>query len=108
MAARDEERGEFRPVGKTFKGLTDDEFRSMTARLLALQHGEEAGTVLVEPSVVVEVRYSDIQRSPLYPDGMALRFARIARIRDDKLPADADSIQHMRGLFARQRSGTAR
>ncbi len=102
LAARDEETGEFRPVGKTFKGLTDEEFRSMTARLLALKRHEEGGTVWVDPRVVVEVQYSDIQKSPLYPDGMALRFARIAGIRDDKAPTDADTIQLMRRLFDRQ------
>lgn len=102
LAARDEETGELRPVGKTFKGLTDEEFRSMTARLFALSRREEGGTVWVDPKVVVEVQYSDIQKSPLYPDGMALRFARIGRIRDDKLPGDADTIQHMRRLFERQ------
>jgi DNA ligase-1 len=102
LAARDEETGEFRPVGKTFKGLTDEEFRDMTARLMALRRREEGGTVWVDPRVVVEVQYSDIQRSPLYPDGMALRFARIGRIRDDKTPAEADTIQHMRRLCERQ------
>jgi DNA ligase-1 len=102
LAARDEETGEFRLVGKTFKGLTDEEFRSMTGRLLALKRHEEGGTVWVDPRVVVEIQYSDIQKSPLYPDGMALRFARIARIRDDKAPVDADTIQLMRRLFDRQ------
>lgn len=109
LAARDGETGEFRPVGKTFKGLTDDEFREMTARLSALKRREDGATVWVEPRVVVEVQYSDIQTSPLYPDGMALRFARIARIREDKPPAEADTIQQMRDLFERQgaRSGPA-
>ncbi len=108
LAARDEETGEFRPVGKTFKGLTDAEFRGMTARLLALKRHEEAGTVWVDPRVVVEVQYSDLQKSGLYPDGMALRFARIARIRDDKTPADADTLQLMRRLFERQAEKGAR
>ena len=102
LAARDVETAEFRPVGKTFKGLTDDEFQSMTARLLATKRREEGGTVWVDPRVVVEVQYSDIQKSALYPDGMALRFARIARIRDDKTPAEADTIQLMRRLFKHQ------
>lgn len=102
LAARDEETGEFRPVGKTFKGLTDEEFRSMTARLLALKQREEGGTVWVDPRVVVEVQYSDLQKSPLYPDGIALRLARIARIRDDKPPAEADTVQLMRRLFEAQ------
>jgi DNA ligase-1 len=102
LAARDEATGEFRPVGKTFKGLTDEEFRHMTARLLELQRGREGGTVFVEPRIVVEVAYSDLQKSRLYPDGMALRFARIIRIRDDKQPAEADTIQALRRQFALQ------
>ncbi len=71
----------------------------MTERLQALAQGEEGGTVRVEPRVVVDVHYSDIQKSQLYPDGMALRFARIARIREDKDPSEADTLQHMRGLL---------
>ncbi len=108
LAARDEESGRFEPVGKTFKGLTDDEFRAMTERLSALAVGEEGPTVFVEPRVVVEVLFADLQRSPTYRAGLALRFARIARIRDDKLPAEADTLQHLRELFARQeaRGGT--
>lgn len=105
LAGRDQASGEFRPVGKTFKGLTDAEFRKMTARLLALERSREGGTVLVEPRVVVEVAYSDLQKSGLYPDGMALRFARILRIRDDKTPTESDTLQHMRRLFAEQWTG---
>jgi DNA ligase-1 len=102
LAARDEETGRLEPVGKTFKGLTDDEFRAMTARLSALAVGEEGATVFVEPRVVVEVLFADLQRSPTYRAGLALRFARIARIRDDKTPDDADTLQHLREIFARQ------
>jgi DNA ligase-1 len=105
LAGRDQATGEFRPVGKTFKGLTDEEFRQMTARLLALERGREGGTVSVAPEVVVEVAYSDLQKSALYPDGMALRFARILRIRDDKPASEADTLQHMRRLFEEQWTG---
>jgi len=102
LAARDEETGRFEPVGKTFKGLTDAEFRTMTGRLGAIAVGEEGPTVYVEPRVVVEVLFTDLQRSPTYGCGLALRFARIARIRDDKTPSEADTVQHLRTLFARQ------
>jgi DNA ligase-1 len=104
LAARDEETGRLEPVGKTFKGLTDAEFRDMTAKLSALAVREEGATVHVEPRVVVEVLFTDLQKSPTYAAGLALRFARIARIRDDKTPADADTIQHLRALYARQRA----
>jgi DNA ligase-1 len=104
LAARDAETGAFEPVGKTFKGLTDEEFRAMTDRLSALAVGEQGPTVFVEPRVVVEVLFSDLQRSPTYRSGLALRFARIARIRDDKAPEEADTLQHLRALFARQQA----
>jgi len=92
LAARDERTGGFAEVGKTFKGLTDDQFREMTERLLALKISESHGTVVVRPEIVVEVGYNDIQRSPQYDAGMALRFARIVRIRNDKSVDQADTI----------------
>ena len=104
LAARDEETGRLEPVGKTFKGLTDAEFRTMTDRLSALAIREEGPTVHVEPRIVVEVLFTDLQRSPTYAAGLALRFARIARIREDKAPADTDTVQHLRALFARQQT----
>ncbi|MFI5353208.1 MAG: ATP-dependent DNA ligase [Candidatus Binatales bacterium] len=102
LAARDESSGNLLEVGKTFKGLTDDEFRAMTERLGALKTEERGGTVFVRPEVVVEVAYSDIQRSPRYQSGMALRFARIVRIRDDKGPEQVDTVAALRTEFDRQ------
>jgi DNA ligase-1 len=108
LAARDENTGEFLVVGKTFKGLTDEEFTQMTKRLQALKSREEEFTVTVKPEIVVEVAYDEIQRSPHYKSGFALRFARITRIRDDKAPDEADSLQRMRSLYDGQfsRKGT--
>jgi DNA ligase-1 len=108
LAARDENTGEFVVVGKTFKGLTDEEFTQMTKRLQALKSREEEFTVTVKPEIVVEVAYDEIQRSPHYKSGFALRFARITRIRDDKAPDEADSLQRMRSLYDEQfsRKGT--
>ena len=102
LAARDEHAGGFVEVGKTFKGLTDDDFRAMTERLLALKTAEERGTVVVRPEVVVEVAYSDIQRSPQYASGMALRFARIIGVRSDKSAGEADTIAAVAAAFDRQ------
>ena len=102
LAVRHPERGGFVEVGKTFKGLTDDQFEQMTARLLALKADETRSTVFVRPEVVVEVAYSDIQRSPQYESGMALRFARIVRIRDDKSAAEADTLAAMAEAFELQ------
>jgi DNA ligase-1 len=89
-------------VGKTFKGLTDREFTEMTERLRALATGDDGYTVQVRPEVVVEVDYNEIQRSPTYPSGFALRFARIARIREDKAPAQATTLDELRRLYELQ------
>ncbi|HEX3409562.1 MAG TPA: hypothetical protein VHS07_04745, partial [Candidatus Binataceae bacterium] len=97
-----ERAGAFVEVGKTFKGMTDDDFRAMTERLVALKTEESGGTVVVRPEVVVEVAYSDIQRSPRYAGGMALRFARIVGVRSDKNAAEADTIAAVAAAFDRQ------
>jgi DNA ligase-1 len=102
LAARDEERGTFLEVGKTFKGLTDEELGEMTERLLALETSRRGGTVFVEPKVVVEVLFNEIQASSQYESGLALRFARISRLRPDKGPDDADTIQAMKQIFRQQ------
>jgi DNA ligase-1 len=94
--------GGFAPVGKTFKGLTDQEFSAMTARLNGLQIGDDGYTVAVRPEVVVEVAFNEIQRSPQYSSGFALRFARIVRIRDDKSPQQATTLAELSSLFERQ------
>jgi len=102
LAARDARSGEYLVVGKTFKGLTDAEFEAMTERLLALERSRQRGTVTVQPQVVVEVLFNEIQESSQYRSGLALRFARITRLREDKGPAEADTIQTLRGLYDQQ------
>jgi DNA ligase-1 len=102
LAARDEETGTFSPLGKTFKGLTDAEIIEMTRRLKELVVKRERGRVVVVPKIVVEVAYNEIQRSPTYECGMALRFARITRVRDDKTPEEADTVQRVREIYERQ------
>lgn len=89
-------------VGKTFKGLTDREFTAMTGRLRALAVADDGYTVRVRPEVVVEVEYNEIQKSPTYASGLALRFARVRRIRDDKAPAQATTLAELRRLYERQ------
>ncbi|MGH7324030.1 MAG: ATP-dependent DNA ligase [Candidatus Rokuibacteriota bacterium] len=100
LAVRDGE--DWAHVGKTFKGLTDREFAAMTERLWGLALADDGYTVRVRPEVVVEVEYNEIQRSPTYPSGLALRFARIARIREDKGPAQATTLPELRSLYERQ------
>ena len=108
LAARDAETGEFLDLGKTFKGLTDAEIVDMTERLKALAVNEGGHRVVVLPKIVVEVAYNEIQRSPKYKSQMALRFARITRIRDDKAPENADTIQRVRAIYERQFSKKGR
>jgi len=102
LAVRDEETGEFLLVGKTFKGLTDAQFVEMTGRLLALERSRKGGTVTVEPRVVVEVLFNEVQASPRYRSGLALRFARVFRIREDKGPEEVDTLQTLRRLYQEQ------
>jgi DNA ligase-1 len=102
LAARDAATGEFLNVSKTFKGLTDVEIIEMTRRLKELTVREERNRVVVLPKIVVEVAYNEVQESPKYKSEMALRFARISRIRDDKNPEDADTIEKVREIFERQ------
>jgi DNA ligase-1 len=101
LAVLDPARG-FAPVGKTFRGLTDEEFGAMTARLRGLALEDDGYTVIVRPEVVVEVAYNEIQRSPQYPSGFALRFARIVRIREDKAPEQATTLAALQDLYDRQ------
>jgi DNA ligase-1 len=102
LAARDPATGEFLNVGKTFKGLTDLEIIEMTQQLKKLTIQDERNRVVVLPKVVVEVAYNEIQKSRKYKSEMALRFARISRIRDDKNAEDADTISKVREIYKRQ------
>ncbi|MDQ0663565.1 DNA ligase-1 [Arthrobacter ulcerisalmonis] len=93
------EPGGYVMVGKTFKGLTDALLRWQTKRFQELEVRRTAGTVWVEPVTVVEIAIDGVQQSPRYPGGIALRFARVKRYRDDKAPAEADTIQALRALL---------
>lgn len=103
LGARDPEAGGFVMLGKTFKGLTDAMLRWQTERLLALETRREGHVVHVRPELVVEIALSDVQQSPRYPGGLALRFARVKRYREDKTAAEADTIDTVRALFEKSR-----
>jgi DNA ligase 1 len=90
--------GSFTMLGKTFKGMTDAMLRWQTEKLLALEIARDAHTVYVKPSLVAEIAVNDIQTSPHYPGGLALRFARVKRYRDDKRPEDADTLETVRAI----------
>jgi len=100
LAALDRETGKFEIVGKTFKGLTDAELEQMTKRLKELQISSRGRTVFVKPEIVVEVSFNQVQESPKYAKGMALRFARIERIREDKKPEEASTLDEVRRIFS--------
>ncbi|NYT11041.1 MAG: ATP-dependent DNA ligase [Methanomassiliicoccales archaeon] len=89
----------FSVVGKTFKGLTDTEFEWMTRRLLELKIEEEDYVVTVQPRIVVEVAFDEVQASSKYPSKMSLRFARIKAIREDKPPEDADTFSEVERIY---------
>ena len=98
LGARDPETGGFVMLGKTFKGLTDELLTWQTQRLLELEDRRDSYTVYVRPELVVEIAFDGVQRSPRYPGGLALRFARVLRYREDKTAAEADTIDTVRAL----------
>jgi DNA ligase-1 len=102
LGARDRESGEWVMLGKTFKGLTDEMLAWQTERLLELETSRDSYTVYVEPTVVVEIAFSDVQESPRYPGGLALRLARVKAYRPDKAPADADTFDRVRAIWEAQ------
>ncbi len=88
-------------LGKTFKGLTDELLRWQTSELLAREVERNDWQVFVRPELVVEIAFDGVQTSPRYPGGVALRFARVLRYRDDKTAADADTIDTVRAFVTR-------
>ena len=96
LGARDPATGGFIMLGKTFKGLTDEMLAWQTGRLLALEDRRDDYTVYVRPELVAEIAFDGVQRSPRYPGGLALRFARVLRYREDKSAAEADTIEAVR------------
>jgi DNA ligase-1 len=88
-------------LGKTFKGLTDELLRWQTERFQELAVRRDDWVVYLKPEVVVEIAFDGVQTSPRYPAGMALRFARVLRYRDDKSPDDVDTVQTVREIHSR-------
>jgi len=99
LGARDPGGG-FVMLGKTFKGLTDELLRWQTEKLQQLATGGNDWVVYVRPELVVEVAFDGLQTSPRYPGGVALRFARVLRYREDKHAAEADTIDTVRAIHA--------
>ncbi len=100
LGAPDVDKGGFAMLGKTFKGLTDEMLAWQTQELLKIEISRDNYTVYVEPKLVVEIAFNEIQVSPRYPSGLALRFARVKRYRTDKSAAQADTFQTVQKLAA--------
>jgi DNA ligase-1 len=98
IGARDSSSGEFIMLGKTFKGMTDEMLKWQTEKFLSLEVDRDGHIVYVKPEVVAEIAFNDVQRSPRYPAGLALRLARVVRYRDDKTAAQADTIDAVRAI----------
>jgi DNA ligase-1 len=101
LGARDPDSGGFVMLGKTFKGMTDQMLAWQTEKLLQLEIARDDYTVYVRPELVVEIAFNDVQGSPHYPGGLALRFARVKRYRLDKTAAEADTIDTVREIHRR-------
>ncbi|MFL6226546.1 MAG: ATP-dependent DNA ligase, partial [Actinomycetes bacterium] len=99
LGARDPRAGGFVMLGKTFKGLTDKLLTWQTERLQELAVASDGYTVQVRPELVVEIAFDGLQRSPRYPGGLALRFARVVRYREDKRADEADTIDTVRAIY---------
>jgi len=99
LGARDAHAGGFVMLGKTFKGLTDEMLEWQTGEFLARETRRDDWTVHVRPELVVEIAFNDVQESPQYPAGLALRFARVKGYRPDKRPDEADTIDTVRAIY---------
>ena len=106
LGARDASTGDFVMLGKTFKGLTDALLTWQTEALQALETRRTRSTVFVRPELVVEIAFDGVQRSPRYPAGVTLRFARVKRYRPDKTAGEADTVDAVRAILEAQ-PGTA-
>ena len=102
LGARSPTTGGFVMLGKTFKGMTDEMLAWQTAELRKLAVAGNPYTVYVQPKLVVEIAFNDIQASPHYSGGLALRFARVKRYRPDKKAEEADTIETVRALYERR------
>jgi DNA ligase-1 len=83
-------------------GLTEKEYKTMTDTLKPLIIEEKGKNIWVKPKIVIEAGYQEIQKSPNYESGYALRFPRLVRIRDDKGPEETDTIERLKSLFESQ------
>ena len=98
LGARDTEKGGFAMLGKTFKGLTDEMLAWQTQEFLKIEIARDSYAVYLQPKIVAEIAFNEIQVSTRYPSGLALRFARVKRYRPDKSAAAADTFETVKKL----------
>ncbi|MEE9564611.1 MAG: ATP-dependent DNA ligase, partial [Candidatus Hydrothermarchaeaceae archaeon] len=103
LGARDEETGEFTSVGRVGTGMTEEQLQEFTDVLKPLIEYESGDEVTLKPEVVVEVAFQEIQTSPQYESGFALRFPRVIKVREDKSPDEADNLERLKSLYEAQR-----
>jgi DNA ligase-1 len=89
-------------IGKAYSGLTDAEISEMTKWFLEHKIEDQGFRLVVEPEIVLEVAFNNMMRSDRHESGYALRFPRIVRLRPDKLPEDADTIERVREIYEKQ------
>jgi DNA ligase-1 len=104
LACYDSESDRFLTIGKMATGLTDEQFREITEKLKPLVVSEKGRKVVLKPETVVEIGFQEIQKSPTYESGFALRFPRLMRIRDDKRPEEADGLESIRQAYGGARN----
>ncbi|MFQ5974692.1 MAG: ATP-dependent DNA ligase [Candidatus Hydrothermarchaeales archaeon] len=102
LSCRDETTGEFKPLGRVGTGVTEEQLDEFTKLLKPLIEYESGSEVTIKPEMVVEIAYQEIQKSSKYESGYALRFPRVIRLRDDKSPDEADTIESVSKLYETQ------
>ena len=90
-------------IGKAYSGLTDAEITTMSKWFLDHVMQDQGFRLIVEPKIVLEVAFNNMMRSDRHESGYALRFPRIVRLRHDKLPEDADTIEGAKEIYERQK-----
>ncbi len=103
LAARDQDTGDLLTMGRMGTGFTDELFKELTETLKPEISEEIGKEVKLKPRIVVEVAYEEIQKSPTYTSGYALRFPRLVRIRADKGTEDADTLARIEELSAKDK-----
>jgi DNA ligase-1 len=99
LACRDPDTGDFLEIGKMATGLSDEQLQALTDELQPDVIEEQGKQVKLKPKMVVEVGYQEIQKSPTYSSGYALRFPRLVRVREDLSPEEADTVERVDKLM---------